>query len=184
MALLLLSLLSQSLDAWVSAEVRKLEGTWVVESSTVNGRPEDLPRVGMLGLSLDAVRSQESPGTGKKAEPDAAKKFIGTWEGTMTSPLPGFEKFPVKIVIAEFTSGKWCGDLHHDAPLDADGKLLGIKVEGKTMHLAQSISRGRERCLDGLNILTLIDDNTMEREWVDPETGKTRDKGTLKRKTK
>ena len=141
--------------------------------------------VGLVGLSVPAgVRSQDAPGQGKKAEQDAAQKFIGTWEGTMKSEVPGFEKFPVTIVIKELTYGKWCGDLHHDDPLDADGKLLGIKVEGKTMHLAQTIFRGRDRCLDGVNILTLVDDNTMERVWVDPETGKARDKGSLKRKTR
>jgi hypothetical protein len=135
------------------------------------------------GVSLPVVvQGQARVDAGKATEQDAARKFIGSWEGTMTSDVPGFEKFPVAIVIDEFTYGKWCGELYHDDPLDADGKLLGIKIEGKTMTLAQTIFRGRDRCLDGLNVLTLIDDSTMERTWVDPDTGKPRDKGVLKRK--
>src|SRR5207244_12318273 len=110
---------------------------------------------------------------------EAAKKFLGTWKGTMQSPVSG--PFPVTIQLKEFAPGKWCGVLQHAAPLDADGKLLGIKVEGKSMTVAQTVFRGRERCLDGLNVLTLLDDDTLERVWIDPETGKARDKGRLKR---
>jgi hypothetical protein len=117
----------------------------------------------------------------KKADADAAKKFVGKWKGTMKSP---WSEFPVEIEIREFTFGKWCGDLKHDTPLDADGKLLGIKVEGKTMTLAQTVFRGRGRCLDGINVLTLTDEDTLERAWVDTGTGKVRDKGTLKRQAK
>ena len=123
---------------------------------------------------------QDAPRAEQKA--DAAEKFVGKWKGTMGSPVS--DEFPVEIEIKEFRFGKWCGDLKHTAPLDADGQLLGIKVEGKTMTLAQTVFRGRERCLDGINVLTLIDDDTMERVWVDPETGKARDKGTLKRQSK
>jgi hypothetical protein len=97
----------------------------------------------------------------------------------MNSPVSG--PFPVTIRLKEFVPGKWCGILEHAAPLDADGKLLGIKVEGKRLTVAQTIFRGRERCLDGLNVLTLLDDDTLERVWIDPETGKARDKGRLRR---
>jgi hypothetical protein len=132
-----------------------------------------LTAAGLLGLSLPhALPAQERPA-------GAAKKFLGTWKGTMQSPVSA--PFPVTIQLKEFAPSKWCGVLHHAAPLDANGKLLGIKVEGKTMTVAQTIFRGRERCLDGLNVLTLLDDDTLERVWIDPETGKARDKGRLKR---
>ncbi len=107
------------------------------------------------------------------------KKFMGNWEGMMKQP--GNNPFPVKIHLKEFSYGKWSGILQHDDPLNAEGNLLGIKVEGKTMTLAASIYRGRERCLDGLTVLTLIDNNTMERIWIDPMTGKAGAKGRLKR---
>ncbi|RLS39730.1 MAG: hypothetical protein DWH82_05055 [Planctomycetota bacterium] len=116
------------------------------------------------------------------ADNDEAKKFVGKWKGTMK--VPEINYLPVEIEITEFVFGKWCGELKHAAPLDADGKMLGIKVEGKTMTLAQTVFRGRGRCLDGINVLTLIDDDTLERVWVDPDTGKARDKGTLKRQAK
>jgi hypothetical protein len=130
-----------------------------------------------VGVLTSASRSETQEKA--KADKEAAKKFVGKWKGTMKSPEN--EDFPVEIEITEFMFGKWCGNLKHVAPLDADGKLLGVKVEGKTMFLAQTVFRGRERCLDGMNMLTLTDDNTLERVWVDPETGKARDKGTLKR---
>jgi hypothetical protein len=133
-------------------------------------------------LATSAVTvGQDSPKAEKKAD-DAARKFVGKWKGTMMSPVA--RDFPVEIEIGEFVVGKWCGDLKHAAPLDADGKLLGIKVEGKVMILAQTVFRGRERCLDGLNVLTLVDDDTLDRVWVDPDTGKGRDMGRLKRQTK
>ena len=125
---------------------------------------------------------QDASSGQKKIDPETAKKFLGKWKGSMDSPT--LKKFPVEIEITELEFGKWCGDLKHDAPLDASGKLLGIKFEGKTVIFAQTIFEGRERCLDGLNILTLTDDNTIERVWVDPSTGKTRDKGTLKRQAR
>jgi hypothetical protein len=134
-------------------------------------------------LAASAVTvGQDNPKAEKKADNTAARKFVGKWKGTMQSPVA--RDFPVEIEIGEFVVGKWCGDLKHAAPLDADGKLLGILVEGKVMVLAQTVFRGRERCLDGLNVLTLVDDDTLERAWVDPDTGKARDKGTLKRQAK
>jgi len=142
-----------------------------------------LGAAGLLGIVLlTGIEAQEASSPGKPAPAESAKKFLGTWKGMMESPVS--DPFPVTVQLEEFQYGKWCGVLEHAAPLDADGKLLGIKVEGNTMTLAQTVFRGRERCLDGLNVLTLIDDNTMERVWVDPDTGKPRDKGKLKRQTR
>jgi len=106
-------------------------------------------------------------------------QFVGTWEGTMEQP--GFRPFPVIIRLTEFQYGKWSGILQHPPPLDADGRLLGIELGDNTMVLAATIFRGRERCLDGLSILRLLDENTMERVWVDPSTGEEGAKGRLLR---
>jgi len=115
----------------------------------------------------------------KSAAVTTADIFQGTWAGTMQSPIDG--SFPVMIQLGKIVPGNWCGILHHPPPLDADGKLFCVKIEGKSMTVSQTIIRGRERCLDGLNVLTLIDNNTMERDWIDPATGRVRDRGLLKR---
>ncbi len=105
--------------------------------------------------------------------------FVGTWVGTMHSATG--QSFPVMIRLNEITTGDWCGTIHHPPPLDADGRLLCMKLEGGTLTVSQTITRGRERCLDGVNVLTLVDHDTMERVWIDPATGVGRDKGLLKR---
>lgn len=133
-------------------------------------------------LNSEGIVGQESPQAQKKIDAEAAKKFIGKWAGIMKSPV--CDDFPVELNIKEFKYGKWCADLKHVAPVNAEGKMLGIKIDGKSMVVAQTVFRGREGCLDGMNVLTLIDDNTMERVWYDPETGEPRDKGTLKRQLK
>lgn len=94
---------------------------------------------------------------------------------------PGSYEFPVAIVIQKFKFGKWSGTIQHDDPLNAAGRLLGISLEEDTMIVAQTIIQGRQRCLDGLNLLMLVDNETMHRIWVDPATGVGRDKGVLKR---
>lgn len=135
--------------------------------------------VSVFGASMGSILgAQERPDANKRRW--EAKSFQGVWVGTMTSPV--VDPFPVEIEIGEFAVGKWCAVLKHAPPIDAEGKMLGIKLEGKAMTVAQTIFKGRERCYDGMNVLTLIDENTIKREWIDPETGKVRDTGTLKRR--
>jgi hypothetical protein len=132
----------------------------------------------VLGKEVEELLNSEQPLVEEPGSIDEAKKFVGIWKGTMQSPVGSF---PVTIQLNEFVPGEWCGILEHPAPLDAAGKLRCIKLEGKRMTVDQTIFRGRERCLDGLSVLTLIDDDTMERVWIDPGTGNARDKGRLKR---
>ncbi len=108
-----------------------------------------------------------------------ARDFVGTWIGTMRSP--GGYTFPVTIRLNDLAPGERCGVLHHPPPLDADGNLKCVKMEDRSLTVYQTVTRGRQRCLDGLSVLTLIDNDTMERVWIDPATGVGRDKGLLKR---
>ena len=119
----------------------------------------------------DMKTSPENPG----------QEFLGTWVGMMQSSTG--QRFPVVIRLNAFAAGNWCGLIHHPPPLDADGKLLCVKVQGNRMTVSQTITRGRERCLDGVSVLTLIDKDTLERVWIDPATGVGRDRGLLKRRS-
>ena len=102
-----------------------------------------LGAAGLLGIVLlTGIEAQESLKLGN-APAETAKKFLGTWKGMMESPVS--DPFPVTVHLEEFQYGKWCGVLEHAAPLDADGKLPGINVEGNTMILAQTVFRGAER---------------------------------------
>ena len=135
-----------------------------------------------LSVALFTLPSSAAAGGDETDESEAAlkKEFVGVWVGTMEQV--GFDPFPVQIELSEFKYGKWCGVIKHDAPIDAEGQLLGCVFEGGYMILSASITRGRDRCQDGLSEIKLIDHNTMERSWYDPATGKVAAKGTLKRK--
>lgn len=131
---------------------------------------------GLFLLPMSAASSKD-----ETAEFEAAlkKEFVGVWVGTMEQE--GFDPFPVRIELSEFKYGKWCGSIQHPAPVDAAGKLLGCEFEGGYMILSPSIGRGRDRCQDGLSELKLIDHNTMERFWRDPNTGEIAARGRLRR---
>jgi hypothetical protein len=135
----------------------------------------------LLALGVAATVSQEARAADKDEAAEAAKKFRGSWKGEMVQE--GIDPFPVIVHIGEFREGKWSGVLIHPAIPggSAEGKLLGIKVEGKKMTLAATIFKGRDICLDGITELTLDDDNTMTRVWIDPRTGTPGAVGKLRR---
>jgi hypothetical protein len=137
----------------------------------------------LLGLAVPSIAVWRDDPSQQVNSPSShsAGKFTGTWEGTMEQP--GFDPFPVTVELKEFERGKWCGVLRHSriGNGSAEGRLLGISFDGTKMVFAATIFSGRENCLDGLSELTLSDDNTMKRVWIDPNSGKPGAKGVLKR---
>jgi serine/threonine protein kinase len=116
------------------------------------------------------------------AEPPPAalvKPFLGTWKGVMEQA--GQEPLPITMRLTGFRYGKSCGLLKAEGPPDAETHLVGVKVEGKRLTLAALPIRGHGRGLEGLSHLTLIDENTLERIWVDPRTGEPGASGKLER---
>ena len=97
------------------------------------------------------------PAWAQEKEETLSKPYLGTWKGEMKQ---GNMKFPVAIQIREFSQGKWAGEMLHEGA--SWGQLLAVDVSETRMILSASIIEGRNRTIDGLSILRVIDEKTIE----------------------
>ena len=103
----------------------------------------------------------------------------GTWEGEMYQDDLN-NPFDVRLVLTEFKEGNRGGSIEH-RQYNARGALTCIKQDGDSYYYEQHIDYGRDRCLDGMNKVVLLDKDTLERTWYRPGTEQEGAKGTLKR---
>lgn len=99
------------------------------------------------------------------------------WEGTMEQA--NYKPFPVKITLSDFKPGQVCGRIEHSS-FNCSGNLKCLAFAQNTYVLEQTIDIGKERCLNGINLLFLNSDSTMTRIWIRPNTGLEGARGTLK----
>ena len=110
-----------------------------------------------------------------------AGRFIGEWRGIMRQP--GFPNFDVTIEINGFRENAVCGKITH-SDLSCSGNLRCLSLEGNLLLAQQKMTYGKDRCLGGLNKLTIDFNENLTRIWIRQSTGKEGARGTLHRKSR
>lgn len=105
--------------------------------------------------------------------------LIGTWEGVMYQP--GYNSFPVRIVLRENSKNKKLfGQIEHST-LSCRGNLEFIRQSGSDYIFFQDITIGETHCLNGENRLIVENRNTITRIWYRPGSGEEGARGTLRK---
>jgi hypothetical protein len=105
-----------------------------------------------------------------------AGSLVGKWQGQMSQS--GSSDFDTLIEIEE-DGDLLKGRIIHST-LDCSGELSFIKNEANYYKFYQVISKGKDRCYDGLNEIIMINETTIKRSWFH-DSHKLSSTGTLKR---